>query len=67
MSQSSGMLDYCKVILTRVSFDLQLFEKELKKAIRMLVGNEVLELRQWCYSTFNGQFSSVLNNCFGNN
>lgn len=65
MSQSSGMLDYYKTILTRVSFDLRLFEKELKKAIRMLVGSEVIELRRWCYSTFHGQFNVVLNNCFG--
>jgi hypothetical protein len=31
------MLRYAKEILTKVSFDAQLFEKELRKAIKMLV------------------------------
>lgn len=65
MSQSSGMLNYFKMILTRVSFDARLFEKELRKAIRALIGNDLAELRQWCYQTFSGRFDAVLNNCFG--
>lgn len=64
MSQSSGMLEYFKVILTRVSFDLRLFEKELRKAIRMLIDDEINELRRWCYTTFNSQFNAIMNNCF---
>jgi hypothetical protein len=39
------MLRYAKEILTKVSFDAQLFEKELRKAIKMLVNEELLELR----------------------
>jgi len=58
------MLEYCKNILTRVSFDVRLFEKELLKAIRTLVAEEVRELRSWCYKTFIGELETVLNRCF---
>ena len=64
MIKSSGMLDYCKIILTRVSFDARLFEKELRKALRMLLETEVIELRSWCYATFGNSFRSNLDICF---
>ena len=46
------MLKYAKEVLTKVSFDAQLFEKELKKAIKLLVPGEISELRKWCYEKF---------------
>lgn len=58
------MLNYFKSILTRVSFDSKLFEKELLKAIKSLVAEEVQELRTWCYSTFGEQHVLILNKCF---
>jgi hypothetical protein len=58
------MLNYFKSILTRVSFDAKLFEKELLKAIKSLVAEEVMELRQWCYATFSEQHGLILNRCF---
>jgi hypothetical protein len=58
------MLDYFKSILTRVSFDGRLFEKELRKAIRTLVVDEVQELRDWCYAHFLGEHEAILNRCF---
>lgn len=58
------MLDYFKSILTRVSFDARLFEKELRKAIRTLVVEEVQELRAWCYSNFSREHEAILNRCF---
>jgi hypothetical protein len=36
----SSMLNYCKKILKSVSFDKELFEKELKKAVRNLLLND---------------------------
>ncbi|HBK87017.1 MAG TPA: hypothetical protein PKM91_18215 [Cyclobacteriaceae bacterium] len=57
------MLNYAKTVLTRVSFDARLFEKELRKAIKMLIGEEVQELRNWCYSNF-GNHQAILNRCF---
>lgn len=58
------MLNYVKKILTRVSFDARLFEKELRKAIKMLVANEVQELRNWCYANYELQYGAILNRCF---
>ena len=57
------MLNYVKTVLTRVSFDARLFEKELKKAIKMLIAEEILELKRWCYEKF-GDHRAILNRCF---
>ena len=57
------MLNYAKTVLTRVSFDARLFEKELRKAIKMLIAEEVEELRLWCYANF-GDHKAILNRCF---
>ena len=58
------MLEYIKTILQKVSFDSKLFEKELKKAIVMLVGEEVNTLRAWCYEKFGKAYAAVLKRCF---
>ncbi len=58
------MLKYTKEILTKVSFDAQLFEKELKKAIKLLIPSEITELKQWCYEKFGKLYSTLLNRCF---
>ncbi len=58
------MLNYVKKILTRVSFDARLFEKELRKAIKMLIADEVRELRNWCYANYELQYGAILNRCF---
>ncbi len=57
------MLNYCKKILTRVSFDAKLFEKELRKAIKVLIAEELQDLRNWCYSNFQ-HHQAILNRCF---
>ena len=58
------MLNYFKKILEKVSFDRNLFEKELKKAIKSLVAEEVEELRKWCYEAFGARYPLVLSECF---
>jgi hypothetical protein len=58
------MLNYVKKILTRVSFDARLFEKELRKAIKMLIAEEIQELRNWCYTNYGNEHRSILNRCF---
>lgn len=55
------MLEYCKTILSKVSFDRKLFEKELIKAIKRLVGEELVDLKQWCYDQFGHVYPGVLN------
>jgi DNA replication protein DnaD len=39
--------DYTKEVLERVSFDPDLFKKELKKAARILLPYEMEHLRNW--------------------
>jgi hypothetical protein len=58
------MLNYVKTVLTKVSFDARLFEKELRKAIKMLIGDEIQELKNWCYTRFGDQHKAILNRCF---
>lgn len=58
------MLSYVKKILSRVSFDAKLFEKELRKAIKVLIADEVQELRNWCYANYGNQYGAILNRCF---
>ena len=58
------MLNYVKTVLSKVSFDARLFEKELRKAIKMLIAEELQELRSWCYSSYGGQYEAILNRCF---
>ncbi|WP_229248230.1 hypothetical protein [Dyadobacter sandarakinus] len=60
----ASMLEYIKIILQKVSFDRRLFEKELRKAIRMLMPAEVTRLRQWCYDNYSAVHLHVLNSCF---
>lgn len=58
------MLNYVKTVLTKVSFDALLFEKELRKAIKMLIADEVNDLKAWCYSHFGSEHEAILNRCF---
>ena len=51
------MLEYVKTILKKVSFDQILFEKELVKAIRTLLLDELKELKKWCYEQFGGNLN----------
>lgn len=44
---SRAMLDYTKTVLQKVSFDIKLFHKELKKAVKRLLPYEIEELRRW--------------------
>ncbi|MCP4520675.1 MAG: hypothetical protein GY827_03100 [Cytophagales bacterium] len=58
------MLEYKQRILRKVSFDLELFEKELTKATKWLAVAEVEELRRWCYQNFGERYTDILNRCF---
>lgn len=54
------MLEYFKTILSKVSFDKRLFEKELRKAIKALVPDEILLLKEWCYEKFGRKYRPIL-------
>ena len=46
------MLQFCKTILKKVSFDKFLFRKELIKSILVLNKKELVSLKVWCLSCF---------------
>lgn len=46
------MLEFSKQILSKVSFDRNLFHKELKKSISWLKNDEIEKLKVWCLSSF---------------
>ncbi|MFN0274956.1 MAG: hypothetical protein ACKVPJ_04370 [Chitinophagales bacterium] len=46
------MLEYFKMILQKVSFDISLFRSELNKALQSLTMEERNELKRWCIQTF---------------
>ena len=58
------MLEYFKTILKKVSFDRQLFEKELVKAIKSLLAEEINKLKEWCYRKFGKNYQPILDRCF---
>ena len=44
---TNSFLDYYKTILTKVSFDRHLFQKEFNKAMNTLDADAASNLRQW--------------------
>lgn len=57
------MFEYTKQILTKVSFDRNLFRKELIKSLRILKGDERKMLKLWCVATF-AAYSDVIVDAF---
>lgn len=58
------MLNYFKTILSKVSFDKRLFEKELRKAIKSLIRDELEELKNWCYAKFGHIYGPIIDRQF---
>ena len=59
------MLEYTKLILRKVSFNKDLFRKELKKSIKWLKKDEILLLQAWCVITFGDIYDDVIRESFG--
>jgi hypothetical protein len=58
------MLEFIKTVLVKVSFDKKLFEKELRKALKVLLPADVKQLKKWCYEHFSDRYQFVLNQYF---
>lgn len=54
----------CKEILTKVSFDKLLFQKELRKALGWIKSEEIDGFRDWCITKFGGLYPDVLKVAF---
>lgn len=58
------MLEYAKIILPKVSFCSELFEKELKKCINWVDNNQRQELCSWCSENFDEMYHDILLKAF---
>jgi len=47
-----SMLNYCKEVLNKVSFDKRLFIKEYNKSSKFLLKSEMIDLHQWAKEHF---------------
>ena len=54
------MLRFCKIILEKVSFDKNLFRKELKKSTHLVSKKEQMALKIWCLTTFTNYKDIIL-------
>lgn len=60
------MLEYAKIILPKVSFSRELFQKELNKCINWVEQNQLQELYIWCLENFNEMYPNILAKAFPN-
>ncbi|MGY8888726.1 MAG: hypothetical protein ACKVJY_06765 [Flavobacteriales bacterium] len=60
------MLEFCKTVLVKVSFDKALFAKELKKSVRWLKKSEIHNLRDWCLKRYGEIYGDLIHATFSN-
>lgn len=62
--KQKAMLEYAKVILPNVSFNRELFRKELTKCINWVGDSELDYLKRWCFDNFQEQYPDLLVEAF---
>jgi coproporphyrinogen III oxidase-like Fe-S oxidoreductase len=59
------MLELTKKILTKVSFDAQLFQKELNKALNWITdAEEIQKFQEWCIKEFGRKYPVIIKKAF---
>lgn len=58
------MLEYQKIILKKVCFDRQLFEKELMKTLNWIRPTQKMEFEKWVETEFSEIYPDILQNAF---
>lgn len=58
------MLEFCKKVLEKVSFDRHLFKKELLKSIKWVKTEELEVLRRWCLIKFGNLYKKLIEDSF---
>jgi hypothetical protein len=59
------MVELSKKILLKVSFDQQLFHKELVKAVRWIKDHDELQVfREWCVVEFGHVYPGIIKKVF---
>ena len=61
---ASGMLEFSKRVLSKVSFDRNLFAKELRKCLNYLNAEELRMLRDWCLGRYGSRYGDVIDETF---
>ena len=61
-----AMLKYTETVLQKVSFNRELFKKELRKSIQWLKRDEVVLLQAWCIINFGNVYQDVITEVFNN-
>jgi hypothetical protein len=56
MKFKTKMLDYCKIILEKLSFSRTLFRKEYRKSLRFLTPSERNVFRKWVREKYGDHF-----------
>lgn len=60
-----AMLELTKKILTKVSFDPALFQKELNKALKwMNDAGEIKKFKEWCIVEFGTTYPTIIRSAF---
>ena len=59
-----AMLKYTETVLQKVSFNRELFKKELRKSIKWLKRDEVILLQAWCIINFGNVYQDVISEVF---
>lgn len=59
------MLELTKKILTKVSFDAHLFQKELYKALKWITDSEEInKFQEWCIKEFGTKYPLIIKKAF---
>lgn len=59
------MLDLTKKILKRVSFDANLFQKELNKGLKWITdAEEIRRFQEWCIKEFGAKYPVIIKKAF---
>ncbi|HLN53134.1 MAG TPA: hypothetical protein VK212_05455 [Lentimicrobium sp.] len=58
------MLEYTKTVLEKVSFNRDLFKKELVKSKKLLKEDEVELLQNWCRMSFTEKYPDIIGEVF---
>lgn len=59
------MLELTKKILRGVSFDAQLFQKELYKAKKWITdAEEIKRFQEWCITEFGSKYPNIISKAF---
>lgn len=65
LNTTNNMLELTKKILRGVSFDAQLFQKELNKARKWITdAEEIQRFQEWCIAEFGSIYPVIIKNAF---